>query len=481
MHSTDVVIRILREVKTREEDYELVKSVLSNVQGLHPQHQLARRERKLIAHGSLLRICDALSNHDKRKRQGMSLALPPSRTPPSAADHPSRRPRPYSVAANVKKDMGLSQSPVRQSRLLSALKGWTPVGAPTLSPSISSDAFSLESGLISHSEQAPTTKERRKTMQVPQQSRLEELSKSLSRSSAAFDHSHEVELPIHAFVFTDFLLLVKSSGLNRSERMGQWTLLDEIGLSRVLAITEEDEQLTLDCIPLDLGNIDSESFPNPAALYTVVLSVPDSSSHRSSPAPSGTSNFARTRAEWLSTFQQSVEHTLRSLSFPTTASSSDLDLDTRQSIMNIISAGLPFPKSPSIQVDEMLMGVVKDDTMMEREERGWWEVRFQQVLRETWRESSVRSRVTDEPPLTLSSFMDSISLSSCLSGQDVLVSEHRRSPPEPIPQTTERPQSWVVPSPKLPQSSRRDPRRDPRTPIVAPPPSNHPPRSSTLR
>lgn len=478
VHSTDVVLRILHEVKSREEDYELVKSVISSVQGLPPQHQLARRERKLLAHGALLQTCGALTNHDKRKRQGMSLALPPSRTPSNAADQSSRRLRRYSATPNLKRNAGSSQSPVRQSRLLSALKGWTPVGSPSLDPSISSGGFSLEPGLVSESEQVPTAKERRKTMQPPRQSHLEELSHSLGLNSAALNGSDNVKLSIHAFVFTDFLLLVKSSGQLCSERKRSWTLLDDIGISRVLAVDEKDEQLSLDCIPLNLDNIDSESFPDPAALYTVVLSVPDPNLRHSPSAPSGTSKLARTREDWLTTFQKSIEHTLRSLSFPTTASSSDLDLDTRQSIMNIISAGLPFPKSPSIQVDEVLMGVVKDDTMMEREERGWWEVRFQQVLRETWRDSSAGNRFASEPPLTLSSFVESSLLSGYLSPQEAPVSEHRQSPPGSVSHTAERPQSWVVSSPKPSQRSRQESRRDTRATVIIPPPPNDPPRPS---
>lgn len=48
-------------------------------------------------------------------------------------------------------------------------------------------------------------------------------------------------------------------------------------------------------------------------------------------------------------------------------------------IQKILASGLPMPKSPSVQLSSGERGNV---VSREREERGWWSVRFRQVLRE---------------------------------------------------------------------------------------------------
>ncbi|EKM51245.1 uncharacterized protein PHACADRAFT_263285 [Phanerochaete carnosa HHB-10118-sp] len=75
--------------------------------------------------------------------------------------------------------------------------------------------------------------------------------------------------------------------------------------------------------------------------------------------------------------------------------------------MDILHTGLPLPKSPSLQmrdnqrlgidVNESTGGKGGNDADREREERGWWTLRFQQVLREVQRR---------DPMLLLSMFGD---------------------------------------------------------------------------
>lgn len=47
------MLHVLWEVKSREEEYEYVKSVSSRIEGLLPSVQLATRERRLLWHGDL--------------------------------------------------------------------------------------------------------------------------------------------------------------------------------------------------------------------------------------------------------------------------------------------------------------------------------------------------------------------------------------------------------------------------------------------
>jgi len=103
------------------------------------------------------------------------------------------------------------------------------------------------------------------------------------------------------------------------------------------------------------------------------------------------SNTSRLRQNWLSAFQESAEHTFRALSFPTqsgklvaTVPGLRLDIDSQTSVSAILDSGLPLPKSPSTQIAER----AADSAQQEREARGWWALRFQQVLREMQRGST---------------------------------------------------------------------------------------------
>ncbi len=62
--------------------------------------------------------------------------------------------------------------------------------------------------------------------------------------------------------------------------------------------------------------------------------------------------------------------------------------------MEILNTGLPLPKSPSVQISDMgrtnLIRTISE-VDKEREERGWWALRFQQVLREMQRQDPMLS------------------------------------------------------------------------------------------
>lgn len=48
-----MIIHIMHEVKVREEEYEFVKELSHQIEGLLPSVQLARRERRLLWHGDM--------------------------------------------------------------------------------------------------------------------------------------------------------------------------------------------------------------------------------------------------------------------------------------------------------------------------------------------------------------------------------------------------------------------------------------------
>ena len=126
------------------------------------------------------------------------------------------------------------------------------------------------------------------------------------------------------------------------------------------------------------------------------------------------------RKRWLDALGHCAQSTLRSLSYPTFAgpgrylrqtSNEEHDANTRQAVMEILASGLPLPKSPSAQMCESEEAAFtrqnqksgsghgggregNENVAREREERGWWALRFQQTLNEMQRESASRP-----PPL----------------------------------------------------------------------------------
>jgi hypothetical protein len=146
---------------------------------------------------------------------------------------------------------------------------------------------------------------------------------------------------------------------------------------------------SLDLLPVGIDDIQSGAICDTATVTSVQL-VPiedgsaTSASGREHPASS---------QQWLRAFKQSAQHTLRSLSRPSQTGrylihgpNFDFESDITKSITSAVAMGLSLPKSPSVQST----GEEKDPTQQEREERGWWSFRFQQVLCELQMQSVLR-------------------------------------------------------------------------------------------
>jgi len=89
--------------------------------------------------------------------------------------------------------------------------------------------------------------------------------------------------------------------------------------------------------------------------------------------------------EWLAPLRQCCQYALRSLSSPSAKSylaHASKESEISQSVLSILASGLPFPKSPSMQLQGVELGQAGDAEQQEREERGWWSLRFHEVLRE---------------------------------------------------------------------------------------------------
>jgi hypothetical protein len=350
----------MREVKLQEEEYELVKDRLRHIKGLPATLQLAHRSRRLLARGRLDR--DTSRYNARTATVGRE-----------AQDH-----RHSNQAAGV-----------RQSRLISAIQS-----RAMRSDSIRTTSESSNS-VVSHFSDDSQTK--------PNSSDFLQRSTSASslgpkniweRQSTASRNAHAiVESTLYILVFNDLVLLAStifdaSGQTDRTIQVASWGLLEGIGISRVLQVREDSGRIVLDLLPVDLENIATGRIPDSGQVVKLTLSVPSTSS---SGMQLDTPSLSRLRHNWVSAFQECAEYTLRALSFPTQSGKLAApipglgwDGDSRASVSAILESGFPLPKSPSTQMEEK----GADPAQQEREARGWWALRFQQVLRETQRGST---------------------------------------------------------------------------------------------
>jgi hypothetical protein len=194
---------------------------------------------------------------------------------------------------------------------------------------------------------------------------------------------------LYTLIFNDLVLLA-SPAFDQSNRrnsgqesqIDSWCLLEGIGLSRILRVIEDSNQIVLDLLPVDPENVRTGGIPDSGQIIMLSVSIPPTSS---AGAQLDMPSLSRLRQNWISAFQECSEHTLRALSFPTQSGKLvaptpgvGWDNDAQTSVSAILASGLPLPKSPSTQLAEP----GADPAQQEREARGWWSIRFQQVLRE---------------------------------------------------------------------------------------------------
>lgn len=138
-----------------------------------------------------------------------------------------------------------------------------------------------------------------------------------------------------------------------------------------------DRTLVLDLIPLDMQELSLSLHSRAGTVVELLLQLP--------------SQDGASERDWLVALQRSRETTLHSLSFPPPSPEDvlqgpvgDYEQDAYHCVKSLLASGLPMPKSPSMQLDECGMQTEPqaDTTELEREERGWWSLRFHQVLRE---------------------------------------------------------------------------------------------------
>ena len=198
-----MIIRVLSEVKFREDEYDVIKDIATRIHGLPSSAQLARRERRLLAQGSLHRLQSAhhLLNFDS------TTEVNQSRTPGLVAainDWGMQRDRSGSVRSTSTTTMSFrsydTTSSCSSDSRFNAHRG---VLSP---PCVGRD--------MSHVGLSPSSRDKPRPSQ---------------------------QIAVHAFIFTDLVIFATPIARRESNKCQNWRLLEDIGIARILAVTEGPE------------------------------------------------------------------------------------------------------------------------------------------------------------------------------------------------------------------------------------------------
>lgn len=381
-----MIVRAMLEVCSREEEYERLKDISTRISGLPYNFMLARRERRIVAQGLLRRV--HLSDQERAILEGEE---------PGAED-PQEIPLCMPILSPQYRDM----------------RGWdTPPPATTSwlkSSSLSFGSSQQDTRPLSMLSSSSFTSSIAMDMD-DDHSRARTNRNAPSSNARSFKPKSKDSL-VYVFVFTDLVLFTHRTEARDEYEKDSWYLVDDIGMSRVLGVTDQsgkvgmcksitfyreivyvapdyDQLLCLDVLPMPQEQGGVNVAPTDCMAYPVYLSLSERATVRSTPARL----LEEAKQQWMQAFHKCFMFTLRSLSFPCQTGmdlahgpTADYEMDTKMSVMSILSSGLPLPKSPSQLLDEFDKGRPSDATEEEREERGWWAVRFRQVLREMQRQ-----------------------------------------------------------------------------------------------
>lgn len=149
----------------------------------------------------------------------------------------------------------------------------------------------------------------------------------------------------------------------------------------------DPNSIVVEVLPVDVNKLNHNTSVDDGSITVLRLAIP-SQDTPSFPDNAQPLDQDETRQSWISAFQRCFRFTLCSISIPSRNHDTHLDLafDTHQTVFSLLASGLPLPKSPSVQFANLQNSKTDDPTMQEREERGWWSVRFRQVFRELQRQ-----------------------------------------------------------------------------------------------
>ena len=213
--STDLVIKVMTEVKIREDEYNLIKRFSTRIQGLSSSSQLATRDRRLLHSGPLGLVVSDREPNPRAKRNSGSV-------------NKSESKRSSKLAGSIcdwAYDVDKSGS-AKSRKSSNSVKPSTPFGSgPPPNSATKSSWFSrLPLRKRSRSKLSLSGKEAASAGEVLQ---------------SVVDVSFQC-IPIHAFVFNDLVLLAQSKSPSDDDPL--WVLIRDVGVIKPLSIAHINAQ-----------------------------------------------------------------------------------------------------------------------------------------------------------------------------------------------------------------------------------------------
>jgi hypothetical protein len=203
--SIEFVLKVMTEVKIREDDYNFLKTFASKIQGLTPASGLAIRERRLLHSGPLQLVISDLRDLSGESVYGVS----------TVSKRISRSSRLLDAIGKSNYDLGKAFSPTSGSSSMAADNDFTMTN-------------------ISSSPVAPSKSSWFSRLPLRRRSRHKSPSKVVPLSDEAARVSPDIALrtvDVHAFVFNDLILLAQKLASGPS-----WILSEDVGIFRPLSI-----------------------------------------------------------------------------------------------------------------------------------------------------------------------------------------------------------------------------------------------------
>jgi len=340
-------LRVMQEVKAREEEYNLVKDLVLTIEGLSSPSSLARRERRLLIRGSCRLLASRSQAHSQRNSNGNRHSL-------------------------VLLDAINNRDTTKRSE---KRRSFLPAASPDINPNIFARSPSPNKATSGGSE-------------------------------SGYDL---IFSPVEVFVFSDIVVVVTQTGKNRwklVEKFGTARILHvaentipvqgETGFicaiyNPYIALAGREEHVVdLDLVPVDDLQLEGTHIEEDTLMSTPVSSIQISVD----PEHQGDTDCRERWKKWLESFEKCCRATTISLEFPLRfdlhqnltgfGGIENFDADKYQKAMG---AGLSLPKSPSVQIQAYSRRQRRrsDFAQAEREERDWWSFRFKEVFLEMQR------------------------------------------------------------------------------------------------
>ncbi|KAM0791439.1 hypothetical protein ACM66B_005894 [Microbotryomycetes sp. NB124-2] len=336
--STDFVIRVMQEVRSREDEYENLKLLQTRLRGMPNGFKLARRDRRLVHQGVLRKI--QINDRDRILLEADARAAELSKGDDSPPVLPLRlsgissmRVRPYSAMSTDSGSSGNQDdffafasplaaydSPTSMSSMSgtdSVRKHWRPdAGRPVSLTSLTSTTSNSDDSTVVARSQAPA---------VPVLSQA-----ASTKPPKRIIKTRGKQTPVHVFVFSDLVVLaIKVTDSTKwsaklatpkkkasSDDDAVFQVVESIGVSRVLGLadfsgkTEHEHLIRLDLLDISAGSLTPLSLGSYHSLSTpVFLALPGQAEGH---IPSAQSLSART--QWISAFEQPCLFAYRSIS-----------------------------------------------------------------------------------------------------------------------------------------------------------------------